>query len=102
MEHRPCGTALITPALFSQPPPHPPGEEGEVCRRELEASSFPFSPRREGGRLGEKGVGGYEGRRRSRRSIQGRSQRPPPLTSERSASIRPGVRRMARSRSTRR
>jgi hypothetical protein len=23
--------ALITPALFSQPPPRPPGEEGEVC-----------------------------------------------------------------------
>src|SRR5215210_923059 len=34
-----CGVraagALITPALFSQPPPHPPGEEGEVCLRGL-------------------------------------------------------------------
>jgi hypothetical protein len=26
--------ALITPALFSQPPPHPPGEEGEISRKQ--------------------------------------------------------------------
>src|SRR6185295_15931637 len=25
---------LITPALFSHPPPRPPGEEGEVCLEE--------------------------------------------------------------------
>ena len=27
---RRAARALITPALFSQSPPHPPGEEGEV------------------------------------------------------------------------
>src|SRR5215210_2032267 len=55
----PAGAALITPALFSQPPPRPPGEEGE--RHPISsrfASSFPFSPGGKGGRLGEKGVGG--------------------------------------------
>jgi hypothetical protein len=30
--------ALITPALFSQPPPRPPGEEGEVCLSLFEES----------------------------------------------------------------
>jgi hypothetical protein len=27
---------LITPALFSQPPPHPPGEEGVVSQKQGE------------------------------------------------------------------
>src|SRR4051794_9090751 len=45
--------ALITPALFSRPPPRPPGEEGEVSLARLE----PLSPVRSGGRLGERGWG---------------------------------------------
>jgi hypothetical protein len=32
--------ALITPALFSHPPPRPPGEEGEVCLKDLEGCFF--------------------------------------------------------------
>src|SRR5215207_10681848 len=67
--------ALITPALFSQPPPRPPGEEGErqspfsVC---LLRNCFfiPLLSRRLGGRLGEKGVGGYEGQRREERKAK--------------------------------
>jgi hypothetical protein len=44
---------LITPALFSQPPPRPPGEEGDIKRVFLS----PLSLGGMGGRLGERGLG---------------------------------------------
>src|SRR6185312_90884 len=50
---------LITPALFSRPPPRPPGEEGVVCLEKRKDAGF-FKPplsRPVGGRLGERGLG---------------------------------------------
>ena len=42
--------ALITPALFSQPPPRPPGEEGVVSLESKKSRCFsPLSPGRWGG-----------------------------------------------------
>jgi len=55
--------ALITPALFSQPPPRPPGEEGEVSLKEEEGFScffkdFPLpSLPADGGEAGREGLG---------------------------------------------
>src|SRR6185436_1099163 len=61
--------ALITPALFSQPPPRPPGEEGGVSRKEktvflaFSGPTAPLSPvRRAGG--WERGVGGVRALKR--------------------------------------
>src|SRR5262249_37225368 len=53
--HSRADKALITPALFSQPPPLPPGEEGVVCLKAGEnrnAKSFG----------GSRGYGWFRGR----------------------------------------
>jgi len=48
--------ALITPALFSRPPPHLTGEEGEVSlKRVLE----PSLSRQGGGEAGRRGSGPF-------------------------------------------
>src|SRR4051812_21814 len=53
---------LITPALFSQPPPRPPGEEGVVSQEETGKQDVlsPLSPGRWGGGW-ERGGWGSEG-----------------------------------------
>src|SRR5262249_46290115 len=51
---------LITPTLFSQPPPHPPGEEGE---KQNGSNRVPLS--RSGGVRWEGGEGGGIGRGRA-------------------------------------
>src|SRR5262245_23654789 len=62
--------ALTSPALLSQPPSRPPGEEGDQQKRL--ASSSPLSP---GGREGgwERGGRGSEGSRRRRGVESGRA-----------------------------
>jgi hypothetical protein len=67
--------ALITPALFSQPPPRPPGEEGEVCLKKkqeqscLQALSLPA----EGGEAGRERVGRVRVRPEGARTTLGRA-----------------------------
>ena len=49
--------ALITPALFSQPPPRPPGEEGEVSQRKRGRPFLLPSLPAAGGEAGREGLG---------------------------------------------